>query len=601
MSTNDESNDTPPRGGTTRATKASSGTSGAGNRAVGTATGTTDNSDTDRSNEIGKNRTQIGVPAGAGWTGGIAQHTTWGAGVADTGGHVVQYDGDRSFTAVAFANIRSDLEYLLEDEQIDGVGESSEFFACPLLSARHVPKRAKDEFAGVMRFKHLRVVFGVGDEFLKPDGGVRPIIAFEEALRRMPVKVIARMRERVAWAVCSTLWIASGGGGSLSGGAGAGRATYDTLFLLLVRIGLELNVKKSAVFSPLGACGALWDVVDASGDPMPRAVAPLESIRVLGIPVQMDTRVVDPCIKMAIGAGAILPKLNDPPVQIMHRPSTVHASGEGGPPHQLRRGALERDTGIKQRLQEVADSPYLLGEEAVALSQLPTQWGGLGLILAQRLAPASWLGTWAHVWKRLVMMFPLRGEGSVHASGGPGGKATGVYPLVAGLMAAMEDVRGARVKAAEADEHPMLEGFKQAAVETGRCLCGGEVDKFGYHYLASSHRSGMFTNQQHTVQDVLVEMLRNAFDPASVKKTHIYHRSYSPHWRPGITVLNYNGWRRRIIINVRGGRLAVCYIVCEAGEQQSRYRRSASGEDTSEASDFVPEIISATWSTLTLF
>ncbi|KAK3250656.1 hypothetical protein CYMTET_39975 [Cymbomonas tetramitiformis] len=494
MSTNDESNNTLPRGGTTRATKASTVAE----------------------------RAEQGIEQ---W----AQRRAVSWAPSSSGG---------------MALLGSDVEYLLEDEQIDGVGKSSEFVACPLFSARHVPKRAKDEFVGVMWFKHLRVVFGVGDEFLKLDGGVRQIIAFEEALRRMPVKVIARMRERVAWAVCSTLWIDSGGGGSFSGGAGAGRATHNTLFLLLARIGLELNVKKSAVFSPLGACGALWDVVDASGDPMPGAVAPLEGIRVLGIPVQMDTRVVDPCIKMAIGAGAILPKLNDPPVQIMHRPSTVHASGEGGPPHQLRRGALERDTGIKQRLQEVADSPYLLGEEAVALSQLPTQWGGLGLILARRLAPASWLGTWAHVWKRLVMMFSLRGEGSVHASGGPGGKATGVYPLVAGLMAAMEDVRGARVKAAEADEHPMPEGFKQA-----------------------SHRSGMFTNQQHTVQDVLVEMLRNAFDPASVKKTRIYHRSYSPHWRPGITVLNYNGWRRRIIINVRGGRLAVCYIVREAGEQ----------------------------------
>ncbi|KAK3237874.1 hypothetical protein CYMTET_52083 [Cymbomonas tetramitiformis] len=93
---------------------------------------------------------------------------------------------------------------------------------------------------------------------------------------------------------------------------------------------------------------------------------------------------------------------------------------------------------------------------------------------------------------------------------------------------------------------------------------GGLV--FAYHYLAYSHR-GMFTYRHDSVQHVLVEMLRKVSDPASVKKTHIYHWSYSPHWRPGITVLNYNGRRRRIIINVRGGRLAVCYIVREAGKQ----------------------------------
>ncbi|KAK3254270.1 hypothetical protein CYMTET_36512 [Cymbomonas tetramitiformis] len=115
-------------------------------------------------------------------------------------------------------------------------------------------------------------------------------------------------------------------------------AAYDTIVRLLRAAGLELNVPKSTVFCPDGACLEFADVVDEAGTPMPGAVVPLPGIKVLGIPVGSDRWVTDKCVEMALAAGAILPKLarlDDP--------------------------------------QEVAGNPYALGEEAVALSQLPTR------------------------------------------------------------------------------------------------------------------------------------------------------------------------------------------------------------------------------------
>ncbi|KAK3271241.1 hypothetical protein CYMTET_20400 [Cymbomonas tetramitiformis] len=219
------------------------------------------------------------------------------------------------------------------------------------------------------------------------------------------------------------------------------REAYDTAVPLLADIGLELNVRKNAVFSPSGACEAFQDVVDAGGVPMLGALVPLE--------------------------------------------------GGGG--------------------------PYPLGEEAVALSQLPTRWGGLGLTSAQRLAPAGWLGSWAHVWKRVVVMF-LAVRGLLPHLGAPVGTDAGGHPLVGGSVSAMEDVLGARerVLAARAEGHALPEALK---VPEEAPRCGGVVDEFGFHYLACN-RMGMSTYRHDAVPDVLVEMLRNVFDPASVKRTH---------------------------------------------------------------------------------
>ncbi|KAK3265599.1 hypothetical protein CYMTET_25729 [Cymbomonas tetramitiformis] len=96
-----------------------------------------------------------------------------------------------------------------------------------------------------------------------------------------------------------------------------------------------------------------------------------------------DARVADQCVEVAVEPGAILPKLarlNDPQVQLLSirfcvYPRFMHLVG-GVPLHLLMRGPLEHDTGTHQCLQEVVDSLYLLGEEVVALSQLPTtKWG----------------------------------------------------------------------------------------------------------------------------------------------------------------------------------------------------------------------------------
>ncbi|KAK3274500.1 hypothetical protein CYMTET_17310 [Cymbomonas tetramitiformis] len=160
------------------------------------------------------------------------------------------------------------------------------------------------------------------------------------------------------------------------------REAYDAAVPLLADIGLELNVRKSA-----GVCEAFQDVVDAGGEPTPGAVVPLQGIRVLGIPVGSETWVADQCFVMASTGGAILPKLarlNDPQVQLLllrYSIVPILASctwyGGGVQPHKLMRGALEHDSSIQQCLQKVAGSPYPLGEEAVALSQLPTRCGGV--------------------------------------------------------------------------------------------------------------------------------------------------------------------------------------------------------------------------------
>ncbi|KAK3279510.1 hypothetical protein CYMTET_12605 [Cymbomonas tetramitiformis] len=76
----------------------------------------------------------------------------------------------------------------------------------------------------------------------------------------------------------------------------------------------------------------------------------------------------------------------------------------------------------------------------------------------------SWAGSWAHVRKRMVVMFPVV-RGLLPHLGPRRGRPLGCTPprlLVADLMALMVDVRGVRewVRAAEADENPMLEGLR---------------------------------------------------------------------------------------------------------------------------------------------
>ncbi|KAK3274578.1 hypothetical protein CYMTET_17246 [Cymbomonas tetramitiformis] len=254
------------------------------------------------------------------------------------------------------------------------------------------------------------------------------------------------------------------------------RAAYDTIVPLLEGIGLDLNVGKSAIFSPSGAVGAFRDVVDSTGRSMPGAVEPLEGIKVLGVPIGSDAWVADKCFEIATKAGSILPKLarlNDPQVQLLllrycAHPRFMHLVRVVQPHLLMQQGALEHDAGIQRCLQEVTGSPYPLGEEAVAISQLPTRWGGLGLTSAQRLAPAGWLGSWANAWKKMVVMFPAVRDLLPHL-GAPEGTDFGGHPLVAGLAAAMEDVRGAkaRVLAAEREEHPVPEGLQIPAEAPG--------------------------------------------------------------------------------------------------------------------------------------
>ncbi|KAK3252223.1 hypothetical protein CYMTET_38466 [Cymbomonas tetramitiformis] len=407
------------------------------------------------------------------------------------------------------------------------------------------------------------------------------------------------------------------------------RAAYDTIVPLLIAAGLELNVPKSTVFCPDGACPEFEDVVDEAGTPMPGAVVPLPGVKVLGIPVGSDQWVADKCVEMALAAGAILPKLarlDDPQVQLLllrfcAHPRFMHLV-PGVPPHLLAHGALAHDNGIQECLQEVAGSPYL-----------PAGGGGSGP------QPVAY-----QVWGKMVVLFPAVRDMLPHL-GAPEDTEVGGHPLSAGLTAAMEDVRGARARvvAALGVGHPVPEslrvpeaapvwggfgssqptrqkeltnyqhgsdrlrlfeganssvrarllglsrdgatahlnalpsdgGFRMrpdaavislclqlgvsiplvrevSAVGTGRCACGDVVDGFGYHYLACNRR-GMFTYRHDAVQDVLYEMLRKVFDPASVKRTHTYHRSYSPRWRPDITVLNYDGRGRHLIIDVAIG------------------------------------------------
>ncbi|KAK3242318.1 hypothetical protein CYMTET_47990 [Cymbomonas tetramitiformis] len=160
-------------------------------------------------------------------------------------------------------------------------GEDDPAFRCPVCSERIAPHPVR--MAHHLRQSHRRddcagpdlAAFGrmVGKKvpgeiqpwlmgarlvaLLKPDGGVRPVTC----------------GERPKWDI---------------GEPGHVRAAYDTAVPLLAEIGLELNVRKSVVYSPAGACAAFREVVDAGGVPMPSAEVPLEGIKVLGIPVGSD-------------------------------------------------------------------------------------------------------------------------------------------------------------------------------------------------------------------------------------------------------------------------------------------------------------------------
>ncbi|KAK3286039.1 hypothetical protein CYMTET_6385 [Cymbomonas tetramitiformis] len=203
------------------------------------------------------------------------------------------------------------------------------------------------------------------------------------------------------------------------------RAAYDTAVLLLANIGLELN------------CEDFRDVVDAAGDSIPGADVALEGIK----------------------AQLLL-------LRYCAHPSEAHAPGEGMKPRTLMFGAIEHDSGVQRCLQEISGSPYPLawqGGSGVEPAANPVE--GAWVDLRPRLAPVGWLGSGAHVWKRMVVMFPVV-RGLLPHLGAPEGTDAGGHPLVAGLFSAMEDVRGARLRVLAAEA---------AAAERQKALVYGDV------------------------------------------------------------------------------------------------------------------------------
>ncbi|KAK3234702.1 hypothetical protein CYMTET_55047 [Cymbomonas tetramitiformis] len=170
---------------------------------------------------------------------------------------------------------------------------------------------------------------------LKPGGGVRPI-ACGEVLRRLTGKVVCRqMRMRFA---------AHFGAPSEEGAASSAA---------------QMGVGGDPL-GPFFMAAPLHPVLRAvlRAHPEVYVIAYLDDIHILGEPDSVRAA-YDTAVPLLVGIGL--------------EPN----------------GALEHDLAIQRCLKEVAGSPYPLGGEAVALSQLPTRWGGLGLTSAQRLAPAS--------------------------------------------------------------------------------------------------------------------------------------------------------------------------------------------------------------------
>ncbi|KAK3282615.1 hypothetical protein CYMTET_9661 [Cymbomonas tetramitiformis] len=242
-----------------------------------------------------------------------------------------------------------------------------------------------------------------------------------------------------------------------------------------------------------GACeGSLLqanfqDVLDAAGDSIPGADVALE-----GIKVQLLL------------------------LRYCSHPRFMHVV-RGVKSHTLMFGSLEHDdSGVQRCLQEIAGSPYPLGEAAVALSQLPTRRGGAWA----DLRPAAGAGGLAGVQGACVEAHGGDVPSGAELTPPPG--SPGGHPLVACLVSAMEDVRGRGCGCWR--RRPlgiMLPLVREvSAAWTGRCACGGEVDEFGYHCLTCNRR-GMFAHRHNAAQDVLVAMLRKVYDPASVKKTHV--------------------------------------------------------------------------------
>ncbi|KAK3268450.1 hypothetical protein CYMTET_23049 [Cymbomonas tetramitiformis] len=304
------------------------------------------------------------------------------------------------------------------------------------------------------------------------------------------------------------------------------RAAYDTIFPLLRAARLELNVPKSTVFCPDGACPEFDDVVDEAGTPMPGAAVPLPGIKVLGIPVGSDRWVADKCVEMALAAGGILPKLarlDDPQVQLLLLRYCAHP-----------------------RFMHLVGHPV---PESLRVPEAAPVWGGFGSSQPTRQKEltnyqhgSDWLRLFdaANTSVRARLLSLSRDGATAHLNALPSDGGFRMRPDAAIISLCLQ--LGVSI--------PLVR--EVSAVGTGRCACGDVVDGFGYHYLACNRR-GMFTYQHDAVQDVLFEILRKVFDPASVKRTHTYHRSYSPRWRPDITVLNYDGRGRHLIIDVAIG------------------------------------------------
>eukprot|EP00854_Cymbomonas_tetramitiformis_P005505 gene5505-biopygen5513 len=227
------------------------------------------------------------------------------------------------------------------------------------------------------------------------------------------------------------------------------RAAYDTIVPLLGAMGMELNVAKSTVFCPDGACPEFADVVDDAGTPMPaQRLAPAGW---LGSWAQVWGRMV----VLFPAFGGMLPKDIRCRTEGLRVPEEAPVWGGFGTSQPMRQQELSnyRHGSDWLRLFDAANSP-----------------------VRARLLSLSRDGATAHL------------NALPHDGGFRMQPTATVIALCLQLGVSIPLVR------------------EVSAVGTGRCACGEEVDCFGYDYLACNRR-GRFTYRHDAVQDVLYEML----------------------------------------------------------------------------------------------
>ena len=193
----------------------------------------------------------------------------------------------------------------------------------------------------------------------------------------------------------------------LTGPPAAVRAAYDDLERLMhERLGLRSQPSKCHVYSPQG------DVSMFPQD-MPGVLSGVDGVEVLGIPVGTDEFVRQHALDSVARLDSVISRLDlvgDPSLRCLllrccAHPRVTHLL-RGIPPDLVAGGAQQHDEHIARALQSITPG-VPLSERALGVARLSISLGSMGLLSAERVAPAAYLGSLALVWSPMSEACPL--------------------------------------------------------------------------------------------------------------------------------------------------------------------------------------------------